>query len=71
LVVAVTAPAVEGRATEAALRAIAAALGLRRSAVTQRSGGTGRDKLFAVADPPLDITDRIRLIRDGPSHPGP
>ena len=65
VVVAVNAPAVEGRATEAALRATAAALGVRRSAVAVRTGGTSRDKLLAVTDPPPDLADRVRLIRDG------
>jgi uncharacterized protein YggU (UPF0235/DUF167 family) len=71
IVVAVNAPAVDGRATEAALRAAATALGVRRSALSQRAGGTSRDKLFAVADPPADLTDRVQLLRDGPSRPGP
>jgi uncharacterized protein YggU (UPF0235/DUF167 family) len=69
VVVAVNAPAVDGRATEAALRATAAALGLRRSAVTVRAGATSRDKLFAVADPPPDLADRLRLLLDGSEAP--
>jgi uncharacterized protein len=66
VVVAVNAPAVDGRATEAVLRATASALGLKRSAVAVRAGGTSRDKLLAVADPPPDLADRLRTIRDGP-----
>jgi uncharacterized protein len=69
LVVAVNAPAVDGRATEAALRATAVALGLRRSAVALRAGSTSRDKLFAVADPPPELPGRLRLLLDGDAVP--
>ena len=48
LVVRVTAPAVEGRATEAALRAVADAFGVRRRAVTLVSGATSRTKVVEV-----------------------
>ena len=48
LVVAVTAPAVDGRATEAALSALAAALGVRRREVTLVSGATVRTKVVDV-----------------------
>lgn len=65
LVVAVNAPAVDGRATEAARRALASALGLRAAAVRLRSGATSRDKLFVVEDPPTDLDDRVRALRDG------
>jgi uncharacterized protein YggU (UPF0235/DUF167 family) len=65
LVVAVGAPAVDGRATAAALRAVAVALGLRPSALSVRSGAASRDKLFAVADPPGDLDERVRRLRDG------
>lgn len=69
LVVAVTAPAVGGRATEAALAAVAKALGLRRSAITLRSGTTGRDKLLTIADPPADLSDRLAALL-GPAPDG-
>jgi uncharacterized protein YggU (UPF0235/DUF167 family) len=49
LVVAVTARAVEGQATKAVLEAVAAALGVRRSAVTLVKGETSRDKLVEVS----------------------
>jgi uncharacterized protein YggU (UPF0235/DUF167 family) len=65
LVVAVTAPAVDGRATEAARRALAEALRVRPAAVSLRSGVTGRDKLFVVASPPADLADRVRALRGG------
>jgi len=49
LVVAVTARAVEGQATKAVLEAVAAALGVRRSAVRLVKGETSRDKLVEVS----------------------
>ncbi|NJC69805.1 DUF167 domain-containing protein [Planosporangium thailandense] len=64
LVVAVTAPAVDGRATEAARRALADALQLRPATVSLRSGATSRDKIFAVDPPPPDLADRVRRLRD-------
>ncbi|HEX6871300.1 MAG TPA: DUF167 domain-containing protein [Micromonosporaceae bacterium] len=63
LVVVVTAPAVEGKATEAALRATAAALGLRRSDIYLRTGDTSRDKLFTVSAPPADLADQLAALR--------
>lgn len=66
LIVAVSAPAVDGRATEAARRALADALGVRPSAIVLRSGAASRDKVFAVADPPADLAERIRALRDTP-----
>jgi len=62
VVVAVTAPAVDGRATDATIVALAEALGVRRSAITLRSGATSRDKLFVVADPPPDLPDRLAQL---------
>jgi uncharacterized protein YggU (UPF0235/DUF167 family) len=66
LVVAVTAPALDGLATEAALRATATALGLHRRDLTLRSGARSRDKLISVARPPADLTERLHVLRDGP-----
>lgn len=63
--VAVTAPPVEGRATKAVLAAVAKALGVRRSAVSLRVGGSSRDKLLAVADPPSDFAQRVAELCDG------
>ena len=48
LVVRVAAPAVDGRATEAALAAVAGAFGVRRAAVTLVTGATSRSKVVAV-----------------------
>lgn len=63
LVVAVAARAVDGRATEAALRALAAALGVRPHQVRLVSGRTSRDKVVAVAAPPSDLPDRVAALR--------
>jgi uncharacterized protein len=49
LIVAVGAPAVEGKATEAARRALAEALGVRAADVSLKIGATSRDKVFVVA----------------------
>lgn len=67
LVVAVNAPPVDGRATEAARRALAEALGVRASDVTLRAGATGRDKLFTVAAPPAAVAARLRNLHGGPA----
>lgn len=48
LVVRVAPPAVDGRATEAALAAVAEALGVRRSAVRLVTGATSRTKVVEV-----------------------
>ena len=66
LVVAVHAPPVDGRATDAALAALADALGLRRATLSLRSGATGRDKIIAVTDAPPDLADRVARLRDTP-----
>ena len=49
LVVRVSAPAVDGRATQAALAAVAAAFGVRRDAVTLVTGKTSRTKVVEVS----------------------
>jgi uncharacterized protein YggU (UPF0235/DUF167 family) len=64
LVVAVTARAHDGEATEAALRAVADAFGLRRSAVTLVTGARGRDKVLDLAGPPDELADRLHALRD-------
>jgi uncharacterized protein YggU (UPF0235/DUF167 family) len=65
LVVAVTARAVDGRATEAARRALADALGVRAHAVALKTGAAGRDKLFTVDLPAGVPPDLITHLRDG------
>ncbi len=49
LVVRVSVRAVDGKATDAALAAVAAAFGVRRSAVTLVSGASSRTKIVDVA----------------------
>ncbi|TDB72337.1 DUF167 domain-containing protein [Micromonospora sp. KC723] len=65
LVIAVNAPAVDGRATEAARRALAGALGVRPAAVSLRTGAGSRDKLFSVEHPDPELADVLRRLRDG------
>ncbi len=62
LVVAVTERAVDGKATAAALAALARALGLGRGAVTLVSGAVSRDKVVQVADPPEDFAARLEAL---------
>ncbi|MFC7758188.1 DUF167 domain-containing protein [Catellatospora bangladeshensis] len=64
LIVAVQAPAVDGRATEAARRALAEALELPAASVSLRTGQTSRDKLFLVASPPADLGARLSALRE-------
>lgn len=71
LVVAVTAPAVDGRATEAARRALAGALGVRPAAVSLRAGAASRDKLFTVAGSGTALAERLsELVGDAAAEPG-
>ncbi|MGN9775651.1 DUF167 domain-containing protein [Micromonospora sp. H33] len=64
LVVAVTAPPVDGRATEAARRALADALGVRPAAVSLRTGAASRDKLFLVEGATADLAGALHRLRD-------
>jgi uncharacterized protein YggU (UPF0235/DUF167 family) len=66
LVVAVTAPPVDGRATAATLRALGAALELRPAALTLHAGAASRDKIIAVTDAPPDLAERVARLRDTP-----
>lgn len=65
LVVAVTARAVDGAATEAVLRAVADALGVRRASVDLVTGRTSRDKILAIEAAVEDLPERIAALRDG------
>ena len=60
LVVRVTARAVDGRATAAALTAIADAFGVRRHAVTLVAGAASRRKIVEVSGADLAVLDRLR-----------
>jgi hypothetical protein len=60
---------VEGQATEAALAAVAAAFGVRRSAVTLVAGAASRTKIVDVAG--ADQRALTRLLAEGrPGDPG-
>jgi hypothetical protein len=62
LVVAVNAQAVDGKATEAALRAVADAFGVRRRDVTLVTGATSRDKVVDIdGDEAALVTRRDEL----------
>ncbi|MGH3343130.1 MAG: DUF167 domain-containing protein [Carbonactinosporaceae bacterium] len=65
LVVRVSAPAVGGKATGAALDALAVALGVPRRSVRLASGATSRTKIITVDEPPPDLEQRISRLKDG------
>ncbi|MDY7091235.1 MAG: DUF167 domain-containing protein [Actinomycetota bacterium] len=65
LIVAVGAPAVDGKATEAVRRALAAALEVRPADVELRLGATSRDKVFTVAPAGDEVAGRLAALRDG------
>jgi uncharacterized protein (TIGR00251 family) len=62
LVVRVAAPAVGGRATEAALAAVAEAFGMRRRDVVLVTGATSRTKVVEVAG---DHAERVASLLAG------
>lgn len=64
LVLAVRARAVDGKATEAARRALADALEVDRAQVSLKAGAMSRDKLFTIDDPPSDVDDRVTRLLD-------
>lgn len=65
LIVRVTEAAVDGRATEAALVALAKALGVPRRDVRLRGGATSRDKIVAIATADGDVLARLEALRLG------
>ena len=62
LQVRVHAPAVDGRATEAALRAVAAAFEVRAAAVTLVAGATTRDKLVQIEGDTDTLSARLGAL---------
>jgi uncharacterized protein YggU (UPF0235/DUF167 family) len=64
LVVKVVERAADGKATEAALRALADALGLRRREVRLVSGPASRDKIAAVDGPEEEVRRRVARLRE-------
>ena len=69
LIVAVSAPAVDGKATEAVRRALADALAVRSADVTLRLGATSRDKVFTVSPAGDETPGRLAALRDGREGP--
>ena len=65
LIVRVNARAVDGRATEAALAAVAAAFGVRRSGVTLVAGASSRAKVVDVAGADPSLLTRL-LVKGSP-----
>lgn len=63
LVISVNVPPVDGRATEAARRALARALGIRHSTISLRAGAASRDKLFQISEPAPGLVARIAELR--------
>jgi uncharacterized protein len=66
LVVAVNARAVDGKATEAALSAVASAFGVRRADVTLVSGRTSRDKVVEIEGPDPALANRLEDLLRAP-----
>jgi len=62
LVVAVAAPAVDGKANVAVLAALAAAFGVRARQLAIVTGERGRDKVVELADPPPGARDRLHAL---------
>lgn len=60
LVVAVTAPPVDGKANEAVRRALASAFGVRRQDVAIVVGERGRDKVVELPDDPARLDELLR-----------
>lgn len=65
LVVAVAAPAVEGKANEAVRRALAAAFGVRRQDVRMVHGERGRDKVFELDPAPDGARETLERLLAG------
>jgi uncharacterized protein (TIGR00251 family) len=65
LVVRVHEPATEGRANEAALRAIAESFGVSRRAVRIVSGATARQKLVEIEGDEGELASRMAALIDG------
>ena len=60
LIVAVSAPAVEGKANEAVRKALAKAFGVRKRDVVIVAGERGRDKVVEVPCPPERLQELLR-----------
>ena len=65
LVVRVREPAAEGRANEAAVRALAASFGVPRRAVRIVSGATARQKVVEIDGDERDLANRTAALLEG------
>lgn len=65
LTVAVTAPAVDGRANEAVRSALAVAFGVRLRQVQIVAGGRGRDKVVEIEPAPPGAAEMLADLLDG------
>jgi uncharacterized protein (TIGR00251 family) len=65
LVVAVREPAVDGRATQAVIKALAESFGVSPSRVALVSGATSRSKLFMLDGDEAALTRRLQELLDG------
>lgn len=63
LIVAVRERAVDGKATAAALAALAQVLDVPARSLRLVAGAAGRDKIVAVTDPPPDLAARLDALR--------
>ena len=63
LVVAVRERAVDGKATAAALAALAQALGVPARTLRLVTGAASRDKIIAIEDPPPDLEAKVQALR--------
>jgi len=62
LKIAVTAPALEGKANKALLRIMSKKLGIKRSSISLHSGRTTRNKCFLLAG--IDEEEALKLVAD-------
>ena len=65
VVVKVNERAVDGKATEAALRAVAEAFGVRRADVRLVSGATSRDKVVEITGDEAELARRAEALLEG------
>jgi uncharacterized protein (TIGR00251 family) len=65
LVVAVAAPAVDGKANDAVRKAVAAAFGVRRQQVSIVAGERSRDKLIELDPAPDRAAERLAALLAG------
>jgi len=63
--VAIAAPPIDGRANEALVRFVAAALGVKSSAVRVAHGAGGRDKVVEVDLDPEELSRRLERATQG------